>query len=85
MCSGRIRGVIVMKGYDRVIWPHRDMWAMVLSAGMLAVLLVLACAGRVAGARRDELWMMIATRIGEIVMPKGIYGVAACGYIPYRM
>ena len=41
--------VVVMKRYTSVIGSHTGLWTMMLSAGVLAVL-VLACAGAAAGA-----------------------------------
>jgi hypothetical protein len=42
--------VVVMKRYTSVIGSYTGLWTMMLSAGVLAVLLVLACAGTAAGA-----------------------------------
>ncbi len=37
-----------MKGHTSVIGSHTGLWTMMLGAGVLAVLLVLACAGTTA-------------------------------------
>ena len=40
--------VVVMKGHASVIGSHTDLWTMTLSAGVLVLLLMLACAGTAA-------------------------------------
>ena len=41
-----------MKRHASVIGSHTGLWTMILGAGVLAVLLVLACAGTAAGTTR---------------------------------
>ena len=60
--------VVVMKGHASVIGSHTGLW-MMLSAGALAVLLVLACAGAAAGAE-DTIEVRSGTYVENVDVEK---------------